>query len=47
MIKINSKFKNPYFWLSVIALIFSARGVDFNEIVSSKRLITYNYNEGR
>lgn len=36
--KINSKFKNPYFWLSVIALIFSASGVDFNELVSWRLL---------
>ena len=26
------KFKNPYFYLSVIGLIFSASGVDFNEL---------------
>lgn len=30
----DSKFKNPYFWLSVIALIFSASGVDFNQLTS-------------
>ena len=30
----HSKFKNPYFWLSVIALIFSASGVDFNQLTS-------------
>lgn len=30
----NSKFRNPYFWLSVFALIFSASGVDFNELTS-------------
>ena len=24
------KFKNPYFYLSVIGLIFSASGIDFN-----------------
>ena len=28
------KLKNPYFYLSVIALIFSASGVDFNELTS-------------
>ena len=28
------KFKNPYFYLSVIGLIFSASGVDFNELTS-------------
>ena len=30
----NSKFKNPYFWLSVFALVFSASGVDFNGLTS-------------
>ena len=30
----NDKFKNPYFWLSVFALIFSASGVDFNQLTS-------------
>ena len=30
----NPKFKNPYFYLSVIALIFSASGVDFNQLTS-------------
>ena len=30
----NPKFKNPYFYLSVVALIFSASGVDFNELTS-------------
>lgn len=30
----DSKFKNPYFWLSVVALIFSASGVDFNQLTS-------------
>lgn len=29
-----NKFKNPYFWLSTIALIFSASGVDFNQLTS-------------
>ena len=33
-INIDTKFKNPYFWLSVIALIFSASGVDFNQLTS-------------
>ena len=28
------KFKNPYFYLSVIGLIFSASGVDFNQLTS-------------
>ena len=30
----NSKLRNPYFWLSVLGLIFSASGVDFNELTS-------------
>lgn len=30
----NAKFKNPYFWLSLIALIFSASGVDFDTLTS-------------
>lgn len=30
----NPKLKNPYFYLSVIALIFSASGVDFNQLTS-------------
>lgn len=28
------KLKNPYFWLSVFALIFSAAGIDFNQLTS-------------
>ncbi len=35
----NDKVKNPYFWLSVVALIFSASGVDFNELTSWKLLL--------
>ena len=30
----NSKFRNPYFYLSLVALIFSASGVDFNQLTS-------------
>ena len=30
----KDKLKNPYFWLSTIALIFSASGVDFNQLTS-------------
>ena len=30
----QEKFKNPYFWLSTFALIFSASGVDFNQLTS-------------
>ena len=28
------KLKNPYFYLSVVGLIFSASGVDFNQLTS-------------
>ena len=28
----NPKFKSPYFWLSIVALIFSAAGIDFNAL---------------
>lgn len=34
----NVKFRNPYFWLSIFALIFSASGVDFNQLTSWKLL---------
>ena len=30
----KDKLKNPYFWLSTFALIFSAAGVDFNQLTS-------------
>lgn len=30
----NAKFRNPYFWLSLFALIFSASGIDFNTLTS-------------
>ena len=30
----NEKLKNPYFWLSVFALIFSASGIDFQALTS-------------
>lgn len=30
----NGKFKNPYFWLSLFALIFAAAGIDFNTLTS-------------
>lgn len=29
-----NKLKNPYFWLSVFALIFSAAGIEFNTLTS-------------
>ena len=28
------KLKNPYFWLSLIALIFSAAGIEFEQLTS-------------
>ena len=30
----NPKFKNPYLWLSLIALMFGAAGIDFNTLTS-------------
>ena len=30
----HTKLKNPYFYLAVIGLIFSASGVDFNQLTS-------------
>ena len=30
----NTKFRNPYFWLSMFALIFSASGIEFNTLTS-------------
>ena len=30
----NSKFRSPYFWLSIIGLFFSAAGIDFNTLTS-------------
>ena len=30
----HPKLRNPYFWLSVVALIFSASGIDFNQLTS-------------
>lgn len=35
----NEKLKNPYFWLSVFALIFSASGIDFQTLTSWQLLI--------
>ena len=32
--EMKEKLKNPYFWLSVFALIFSAAGVDFQQLTS-------------
>lgn len=30
----NEKLKNPYFWLALIALIFSAAGIEFEQLTS-------------
>lgn len=30
----KNKLKNPYFWLSTLALIFSASGVDFQQLTT-------------
>ena len=30
----NDKIRNPYFWISTIALLFTASGVDFYELTS-------------
>ena len=35
----NEKLKNPYFWLSVFALIFSAAGIDFETLTSWQLLV--------
>ena len=35
----NKKLKNPYFWLSVFALIFSASGIDFQTLTSWQLLV--------
>ena len=40
MIKIsqNQKFKNPIFWLSLIAIMFASAGVEFNTLTSWRLL---------
>lgn len=30
----NQKFKNPYFWLSIVSLIFASAGIEFNTLTS-------------
>lgn len=30
----NNKFKNPYFWISIVAVTFSAAGIDFKTLTS-------------
>ena len=33
-LSIHPKLKNPYFWLSIIGLIFASAGIDFNTLTS-------------
>ena len=33
------KLKNPYFWLSIIGLIFASAGIDFNTLTSWQLLV--------
>lgn len=28
----NPKFKNPYFWISLVSLIFASANIDFNAL---------------
>ncbi|KGJ48067.1 phage phi LC3 family holin [Clostridium sp. NCR] len=30
----KNRFKNPYFWLGLVGVIFSSAGVDFNTLIS-------------
>lgn len=30
----NPKFRNPYFWLSIVGLFFSAAGINFETLTS-------------
>ena len=30
----HPKLKNPYFWLSIIGLLFASAGIDFNTLTS-------------
>ena len=30
----HPKLKNPYFWLSIVGLLFASAGIDFNTLVS-------------
>lgn len=34
----KEKFKNPYFWLGIVSVIFAAAGVDFNSLTSWRLL---------
>lgn len=30
----NPKLKNPYFWLSIVGLLFASAGIDFGDLTS-------------
>ena len=30
----HPKLKNPYFWLSIVGLLFASAGIDFNTLTS-------------
>ena len=30
----KEKFKNPYFWLGIVSIVFAAAGIDFNTLTS-------------
>ena len=34
----KEKMKNPYFWLSVFALVFAAAGIEFEQLTSWRLL---------
>lgn len=34
----KEKLKNPYFWLSVFALVFAAAGIEFEQLTSWRLL---------
>ena len=34
----NPKFRNPYFWISIVGLFFSAAGINFETLTSWKLL---------
>lgn len=34
----NPKFRNPVFWVSLVAIVFASAGVDFNTLTSWKLL---------
>ena len=30
----KEKFKNPYFWVGIVSIVFAAAGIDFNTLTS-------------